>query len=612
MPYYTNLNELIKAVDGYQFLNDISLDENTVFSFAGGNNLSLKQMLENTEKNITNLLNILGFNGNDYHEGMKELNQRIQEFQYTTSSFNGQELRKNIINKIRGVAIDDYLTEAQKFKKFMNDKSKEIEQVFIDLVEKIAEENIELTETQIADIVYKNLNQMSFEIGDGETPKKGGGTLIKTDVKKDLEGLSKNILTKIRSGIKTIEFSGHLDPNVKMLIKRDASFTRRLLYLAEEKKIQSISSVYEQNIQPPEFEIAQNDKELTIFYDITTPFAEKIGGNTEKVAADYFKNLKEPFKTQEIEKLTDRAIEFLMPYFNSNNLTTERAQYLKDKFIQAIRDILTNYPAAIFTGKNEQGIIGILGEIQGLYYLYSILGDNQLQIDEKQLVQWIGGDTGFGGGVKTGADLIVKIGEKTGYGIQIKNSMVENSETSFSDFIIKGSGDEFFKQMSSFFPYDILVAIEDILTMKSFNIGYHYEGKTAVKGLLSEDKDERVSVYKTTYEEIQKLYNIVTKLIAIAATFIMRVQTLNGEDYEQKNTLWLIGGTLAISSAQILENLIKQIKGELNNFKLLVNTTYSEGNNKSSFTIINYLNENRLPETNLKTVLQTSYNFHRI
>ena len=97
--------------------------------------------------------------------------------------------------------------------------------------------------------------------------------------------------------------------------------------------------------------------------------------------------------------------------------------------------------------------------------------------------------------------------------------------------------------------------------------------------------------------------------MALAAAMIMRIQYLKGINYKESNTLWLIGGTAAISAAQILRDLIDQINNieNSNTFKTTA-TTYVD---KTSFTIVEYLSNNIKTTKGLKTILRTSYNFHK-
>ena len=89
---------------------------------------------------------------------------------------------------------------------------------------------------------------------------------------------------------------------------------------------------------------------------------------------------------------------------------------------------------------------------------------------------------------------------------------------------------------------------------------------------------------------------------------IMRIQYLDGQNFMESNTLWIIGGSAMISAAQILNDLIDQINGveRANTFRTSSATYLGDSN----YTIVQYLGR-REDTAKLKTVLRTSYNFHK-
>ena len=122
------------------------------------------------------------------------------------------------------------------------------------------------------------------------------------------------------------------------------------------------------------------------------------------------------------------------------------------------------------------------------------------------MAKWIGGNSEFGGGVKTSADLVIQeIGSKLGYGIQIKNSMTLTDATSFSDFVLTDTGNSVFATQLINFGIDpsIVKDLEDIFMMKGFNIAYHKVGTDKyVKGA---PKGEKADVYLGTYGHLLEL-----------------------------------------------------------------------------------------------------------
>lgn len=612
MGYYTTIEGLSDRVRDIDKLIDLSKIENITLK----NGLDLYQMQKNAVDNLKGLLRALGYSDTEAENpqvAMADLNRRIQEFHATTSQFNGQELRENIMNPLKGIVVDQATADLKKFRAMMDGKHEQIQQVFMLTVDKVIS-NMELNEIgeitteTVANELYSLLNNLTLNFNTGAV-ELHGGTRITKDYK-DLfkEVLKPSIIKKLRGGIEASQFTGHTDPNINFLLKKDTNFTRRLLILAQDQGI-DVSGIFPEaaNIAPT-FEINETDDGIQLYYDIYAPFAKEIGGTTEKVAREYFENLKEPKKSEMIKLLCDRAVQYLGKFFNGDSLPSNRKAQLEGRFQQAIKDIITGYPASLFVGGNEQGVIGILGEIQGLYYVYSIMGDKNPSIDPATIAQWIGGDTTAGSGAKTGADIIMKIGEHLGYGIQVKNSMDTTSSTTFSDYMLSNTKQSDFAQQMINFGIDpaIVQAIEDVFIMKGFNIGYHYEGFVAVEGT---PMGEKAPEYYADYSQIMELIQRAQQFMALAAAMIMRIQYLDGQGFNnESNTLWIIGGTAMISAAQILNDLIDQIENVkgANAFR----TSSATYLNDSNYTIVQYLGR-REDTSKLKTVLRTSYNFHK-
>lgn len=604
--------------------NGIPTDINSETILSGSNRgLNLKQMRDNAQKNLEGLLNALGFHNRDPQDALRELNERIQEFHATTANFNGPLLRAKIINPLKGIVVNEMEIELNNFKNFVQSKQTEIGQAFIEVVQQLSQEIAnnnyggdtgQILSQEVAEELYASLNQMTFDLGKGTVTlpgsgKKsgitGGGQLVSKE--------AKAVLKKLTAGINRVNFSNDVDPSIKQLIVKDTNFSRRLLLLAQSMGIQT-GNIYATKVKAPDFKMEETDNGITIYFDILKPFLDVMdpsdakGTKGEKAAQAYFEGLPPDKKQIEIEKLCARATEFLGQFFNADNLPSGRAAILRERFNQAIRDIIVQYPGALFVGRNEQGVIGILGEIQGLYYMYSILGDLRADIAPEQLVQWIGGDTSAGGGVKTGADLVIKLGEKLGYGIQIKNSMDVAGATSFSDFSLSNQHDSaFFNQLVTFgISKEIVEQLENVFIMQGFNIGYYKKGEVYVKGT---PKDGDVVGYFSTYGKLLEIIERANRYMALAAAMIMRIQYLEGQNFEQSNTLWIVGGTAIISAAQILDDLIKQIDGVMDGNMFRARATTKLGD--TGYTIVDYLNKRQANFNDLKTALSTSYNFHK-
>ncbi len=610
MGYYTTIGALSDRVRDIDALIDLSKIENITLK----NGLDLYQMQQNAVENLKGLLRTLGYSdaqAENPQAAMEDLNRHIQEFHATTQAFNGQELRERIMNPLKGIVVDQATADLNKFKRLINEKHEQIESIFLETVDNVIsqmelEQEGDITTSLVAEELFNLLNNITINLNTGAIDVPGTGS-SKNYNKIFGDVLKPSVLKKLRAGINSSQFTGSASADIKFLIQKDVNFTRRLLTLARDRNIDVTAFFPNAENTPPTFEMQDNNDGLQIYYNIYAPFVDEIGGSTEKVAREYFTNLKEPKKTQMIKMLADRAIEYMDQFFNVDGIPSGRGTELKQRFHQAITDIITGYPASLFVGGNEQGVIGILGEIQGLYYVYSIMGDLNPSIDPSTLAQWIGGDTTAGSGAKTGADIIMKIGEHLGYGIQVKNSMDVSGATTFSDYALSNTKQSDFSQQMINFGIDpsIVEAIEDVFIMKGFNIGYHYEGYLAVEG---EPKGEKAPEYYTDYDQILSLIQRAQQFMALAAAMIMRIQYLEGQNFMESNTLWIIGGSAMISAAQILNDLIDQIEGlkTANTFR----TSSATYLNDSNYTIVQYLGR-REDTSRLKTVLRTSYNFHK-
>ena len=68
----------------------------------------------------------------------------------------------------------------------------------------------------------------------------GGGKRVKTEYKE----LTEAVIKKLEEGVKRANFSESVDPNIKQLIHKDVSFSRRLLLMAQARGI-DVSGIYE-------------------------------------------------------------------------------------------------------------------------------------------------------------------------------------------------------------------------------------------------------------------------------------------------------------------------------------------------------------------------------
>ena len=626
MAYYIDTSSFVGRIEE---LND-TLTDDLVSSSAQviqvNNELkSLQNIREIARKNLSNFLDKLGY-GTDIETGMAALNDAINRFHALTFNFNGEALRENIINPTRGIAVNKIKLEANRLKKLIKQDEAHLPQLFSKLITQTIEtlqidpNFLDPNAPPLEDLVHELMSQLNFQV----VMVMGGGTTVTSkSVPKGGKLLSKDVERYITERLRQKLMRGE---NITSITSKDLDYMtgrsnlkERIISLAQENGLDV--SWFTNDLPTATNSITYSDDSITLNYvsDFIGPFMDKMTpvNNTiaENAAKAYF-----DAHPEEVDNLYTKACDYFHKILTTENINAEALPKMQETFDKALKSIVYSYPASFFVGNNiVDGIIGIAGELQGLYYVYSILGENNKLGDID--FEWIGGNTDAGGGVKSGADIVVKLSDLLGYGIQVKNSMSENARTSFSNFVLNQKvpdASEFYEQLKAFgFGSEIISAIEDLKTMEKFNISYVHDPVrgNGIRVIAGPHANSALGAeYDKAYEQIPELINKANKLMAIAAAAIMRIQYLDGTNFQEANTLWFVGGTAAISSVQILDNLIAQVDdldGRIKNF----NTRTTITMNGQNATIVEYINANggnMSGLSSLKTTLSTSYNFHRI
>lgn len=276
---------------------------------------------------------------------------------------------------------------------------------------------------------------------------------------------------------------------------------------------------------------------------------------------------------------------------DGSSISGRNKKYLK----MAIERVLAKNDLAFWVAGNNKDMTGILGEIQALFYILALTKGSQD-------ASWIGGL----GKVNPHADVLLQtaLGK---VGIQVKNTTYERAEQEieFQSFGTKSRNKhtafwhDKTRNYTRFFENtkgadaaygalgldsEMIDAIQQALIMKTFNVEYqwHTENQTGEKAVAEPNpkwsSDRRV---------IEQYYEKVQKLMAAYSAAMMYMQTDDFvKDEDSSNTLYIVAGTLVISTASILKQIITEIKGELHSFKFEARTS-KEGEDK---TIVYYLN----------------------
>lgn len=301
--------------------------------------------------------------------------------------------------------------------------------------------------------------------------------------------------------------------------------------------------------------------------------------------------------------------------------------FLKDKvknqnsdpvFIKCVDEVIDGAANVdLFAGQNApKKLTGLLGEIQGLYYIRSIIKNKNIN---DASVKWMA--TEAVSGKQPHTDLLLKtaLGD---FGIQVKNTTMSaaKQEINFQSFkseILKltdtGATFEMPNVFSNYIDLgkdsEMFEAISTLIMMESFNVPYIWKDKRAHNAEI-----EQVPVFEPTRREIENAARLAEKAFNMYAASLMYMQ-LSSEvnlDAGGSNSLYLIGGSLAITSASILIDIINNLEKEIQSFRLSVNIHQRE-NASSKFkgdqTIVDFLNSTESHIGNMYISLSSSYTF---
>ena len=266
-----------------------------------------------------------------------------------------------------------------------------------------------------------------------------------------------------------------------------------------------------------------------------------------------------------------------------------------------IQHMLNQNPNAFYAGENAKDIVGILGEIQGTYYILKFKGIE----DEITAKQELGKSIIWRGGTiqdkaKPHTDILIN-----GIaGVQVKNTIKNQiGNISFRKASIKTILDDL-----NMLSDGAKQGIANYFSTKSFNIPYDID--KSGKYIRSAQPMESINKqkYLNNRDKLKNLQFDVEQLLYIAATSLMYLDINENFSGKDLNFLYLIGGSAVYSAAEILEQLQKSIDTK-HSFK--INEKYSLDN----YTIVEAFNEkNRKAHTTTdkileKLVLTSSFNF---
>lgn len=327
------------------------------------------------------------------------------------------------------------------------------------------------------------------------------------------------------------------------------------------------------------------------------------------------------------DKITGVTIDKLIQTFPNlvnivkDNLKTKIKNKYSGKnskiFHEVVDEIISQAPiTALFTGQNAaNNITGLLGEIQGLFYIRVILNDKK----SSAKASWTATQT-FGGNTKQVHTDILLEDVLGSYGIQIKNTSLEQAlaqekainfqsfESSKAKHFIDGNlsiinPTENIKQVLGENDLELYYAIDNILAMENFNIEYIWENKAPK---IAPNKD-----FSPVRIDIERLAQLAKKAILVFSAASMFMQMSNEVNLKTGggNSLYIIGGTLAITSATIISDIIKDLENNIQRFSVEYKTrAKTQGEKGKNFTIVDFFRATS-HTGEVYTSLNTSYNF---
>lgn len=226
-----------------------------------------------------------------------------------------------------------------------------------------------------------------------------------------------------------------------------------------------------------------------------------------------------------------------------------------------IDHVLQNNSVAFFVGKNVNDITGILGEIQGLYYLSKLFGGvNTTKIPAG--LSWRGGTYTGDNSTKPHQDLLFET-----FGIQVKNSTkdligsISFANASIETMLAKTGMSESAKNV--FYNY---------YGTKEFNIPYHKEGsKDYHPGLRMTDKGAQE--YLNARNDLLNCEKDIEELLNLFAASFMYMDIAEDFTLEDANTFYLIGGTAFYAASNILKETLQKLRNEVNSLRVTSSIT---------------------------------------
>ena len=446
----------------------------------------VKQRIRELREAEMKFFEVFDIKANTTKEAAAELNEKIEANNITLTDMNGSNIQKLILDKCSQSYNDNMLKYLRKH-------------IITDEVLKS-----KMLETGETDWRKAFIGMLNEEI-EKTTGKKGR---LKTATK----GLSDAKLNSFADLL-----ASNLTARAKEVIQQRVD--------RETKSKRETRPLYD-------FVLEENKDELTIHSD--PDWRTIIKGMTPTQAEKWEYDEEHPLP---VDDINDAIIDLIVNYAKAPN-----PELLRDIII---KDVLAENRYAFFVGNNNKAITGLLGEIQGLYYIRSLWTK-----EEPPNLKWLA-DTLGTTSKKLSIDILLDE-----IGVQVKNTArdLEDPYASHVSFTkgmtvaklvaaLGGKGDE-----------QLVEAISSLYQTYSFNVEYQYGDQEYVEGENLDFRDTRL-----TMEHLLSLTEDIFALWMSAAMHLGVNKSAKDAIKDNKVSMYFVNGVF-YGASDILANLLGEIE----------------------------------------------------
>lgn len=323
-----------------------------------------------------------------------------------------------------------------------------------------------------------------------------------------------------------------------------------------------------------------------------------INNNGIEIVYDYL-TLTGSRSSSDAKKLDKNQIQEINQQVTNLILGTLNFTNAEDRILiqQILNEIIAKDSYVYFIGKNVNGIIGLLGEIQALFLLRKMFKNKNVSAN------WQAND--LINSQKKHTDILLQYAGKS-FGIQVKNSTKQsNIIASFTEKNLNTLINELD------IPKDIQDLIKNYYSTKSFNVKYQYNNKN---GYYEVSNFNPMTADRQAFQDAQKellsMQSGIEKYFALFIEQLMYATSLEeiteGTD-SNSNMLWLVSGTEFYSFSQILENILIGMKNS-SQLRLHVSAYIKKNSSlNESYTIVQALNSGKYKMKHSSDVSQRLY-----